>query len=200
MQSLPASFYTRSDTLSIAKELLGMVLITEFDGIITSGKIVETEAYLGRSDRACHAWNGRKTNRTKAMYLSGGYTYVYLCYGIHHLFNVVTHQEGEPHAILIRAIEPLEGIDHMLVRRNKAETKRNLTAGPGALSQALGIRTEHSELLIGNSPISICDSSLHISDTNITRSPRVGVGYAGEDALLPYRFRISDSNWTSPAK
>lgn len=194
------SFFSHSDTLSIARQLLGMVLETEFEGEITSGKIVETEAYLGREDRACHAWNGRRTPRTEIMYGMGGYAYVYLCYGIHHLFNIITHSEGEPHAILIRAIEPLEGLPLMLQRRNKSNPKRNLTGGPGALSQALGIKTIHTGLEIGTSGIRIIDTGSRIPIDQVLTSPRVGVAYAKEDALLPYRFRVLNSLWTSPAK
>ncbi len=200
MQKLPLKFYLQTDTLKIARELLGMVLVTEFDGIRTSGIIVETEAYLGKKDKACHAWNGRKTQRTKTMFLPGGHAYVYLCYGIHHLFNVVTNQEDEPHAILIRAIAPLDGIQHMLKRRRLKVVKRNLTSGPGALSQALGIQTRHSGMALCDSPICIYSQSEKVPKQKIINSPRVGVAYAEADALLPYRFRISDSKWTSLAK
>ncbi len=197
---LPLSFFTRSDTLTIAQELLGTVLETEIDGALTSGIIVETEAYLGKEDRACHAYKGRRTKRTEIMYAPGGFAYVYLCYGIHHLFNVVTHVEGEPHAILIRAVEPTHGIPTMLERRGKEQLKANVTAGPGSMSQALGIKTHHTGLVIGESNIRIKSGSNSIAREMIIASPRVGVGYAGEDALLPYRFRIKGSKWSSPAK
>ena len=197
---LPLSFFGREDTLAIAKELLGTLLVTEINGKRTSGKIVETEAYLGRDDRACHAWGGRRTTRTEIMFAKGGYTYVYLCYGIHHLFNVVTHQEGEPHAILIRAVEPVEGIPAMLERRGKEKLHTSLTAGPGSMSQALGITTEHTGNLVEGPPIWIEGAPGTVLEESIISSPRVGVGYAGEDALLPYRFRIRHNVWTSPAK
>ena len=137
---LPESFYNRKDVVKIARELLGKILVTEF-GVRTSGIIVETEAYAGITDKASHAYGGRRTGRTEVMYSPGGTAYVYLCYGIHHLFNVVTNIEGIPHAVLIRAIEPVEGIETMLERRGKTKLSPSLTAGPGALSQALGIST-----------------------------------------------------------
>lgn len=197
---LPSHFYTRPDTLAIAKELLGKYLVTSFEGALTTGKIVETEAYLGTQDRACHAWNGRRTNRTETMYSIGGCAYVYLCYGIHHLFNIVTHQAGEPHAILIRGIEPIEGIPDMLARRAKKVLKSNLTAGPGSLSQAFGIQTHHTGIDLQGDQIWIEDRNTIVSSEQILASPRVGVGYAGDDAFLPYRFRVIGSKWSSPAK
>ncbi len=118
MSKLNRDFYQREDVLSISRELLGKILCTNFDGKFTNGMIVETEAYAGETDHASHAYGGRRTNRTETMYSPGGTAYVYLCYGIHHLFNVVTNAEDNPHAILIRAIEPIKGIESMLQRRN----------------------------------------------------------------------------------
>ena len=132
---LSEAFYRRKDVVKIAQELLGKVLVTNFGGVRTSGIIVETEAYAGATDKASHAYKSRRTARTEVMYMNGGTAYVYLCYGIHHLFNVVTNIQDEPHAILIRAIEPLEGIDAMLARRGKEVLQPLLTAGPGALSR-----------------------------------------------------------------
>lgn len=200
MQRLEASFYQRADTVAIARDLLGKVLVTEWDGIRTSGVIVETEAYLGAEDRACHAWDGRRTPRTEPMYAAGGIAYVYLCYGIHHLFNVVSHRAGEPHAILVRAVEPLEGVDEMLRRRGKAKVDRSLGGGPGALTAALGIKTVHTGLSLGAGSIWIGDRGLSVEREAVLASARVGVGYAGADAELPLRFRLRDSKWTSPAK
>ena len=144
MSKLGIDFYQREDVLAISHELLGKVLCTNFNGSLTTGIIVETEAYAGVADRASHAYGGRRTNRTEVMYSPPGTAYVYLCYGIHHLFNVVTNVEGVPHAVLIRAIEPIEGIDIMLQRRKMSKLLPKLTAGPGILSQALGISTQHS--------------------------------------------------------
>ncbi len=184
----------------LAVELIGRVIITRFNGIETSGRIVETEAYLGVSDRASHAFGGRRTARTETMYLPGGHAYVYLCYGIHHLFNIVTHQKNIPHAILIRAIEPLQGIDYMLERRNKPKTGYALTRGPGSVSQALGIQTHHSGLPLQSAGIIIADDGLKTDSDRIEKGPRIGVDYAGADALLPYRFFLKNNGWVSRAK
>ena len=144
MEKLGAEFYGRDDVLMIAKELLGKVLCTHFDGIFTSGRIVETEAYNGIVDKASHSFGGRRTNRTETMYGEGGIAYVYLCYGIHHLFNVVTNVKDTPHAVLIRALEPVDGIEDMLIRCNKKKLDFSLTRGPGNVSKALGIGTKHT--------------------------------------------------------
>ncbi len=196
---LPLSFYEQDDVVEIAKQLLGKVLCTNFDGIITKGIIVETEAYNGRTDKACHAHFAGKTNRTKIMYARGGLAYVYLCYGIHHLFNIVTNKEGLADAVLVRAIEPLEGIEHILERRNKTKLERSVGGGPGIVSQALGIRTNHyGQDLLGDR-IWIEDHQT-INSEEIITSPRVGIDYAEDDAFLPWRFRIKDNPFTSPAK
>ena len=196
---LPESFYIRKDVIKIARELLGKVLVTKFDGIRTSGIIVETEAYAGTSDKASHAHGGRRTTRTEVMYMQGGTAYVYLCYGIHHLFNVVTNVHGIPHAVLIRAIEPLEGINTMLERRGKDKLTPALTAGPGALSEALGIDTLHTGISLLGSDIFI-EKGVKIEDKDIIAATRVGVAYAKEDALLPYRFYIKDNKFVSKGK
>jgi len=162
MSKLPAKFYKRGDVLAISKELLGKVLCSQFDDNLTSGIIVETEAYAGETDRASHAYRGKRTHRTEIMYASGGRAYIYLCYGIHHLFNIVTNVKDTPHAILIRAIEPLVGIDIMLKRRNMVKPLSKLTAGPGILSQALGIQYFHSGISILGNKIWIEDN--HKSD------------------------------------
>src|ERR1044072_9407841 len=150
MKKLSKEFYQRNNVIQIAKELLGKILITKWDGIETSGRIVEVEAYNGVIDKASHASGGRRTNRNEVMYGKGGVAYVYLCYGIHHLFNVVTNERETPHAILIRALEPLKGIDIMLERTNKKQLDHTLTRGSGNVSRALGIsfkrHTGHSLL------------------------------------------------------
>lgn len=187
---LQKDFYIREDVVLIAKELLGKVLITNFNGAISAGIITETEAYAGINDRASHAFGGRRTARTEIMYATGGTAYVYLCYGIHHLFNVVTNQKDIPHAVLIRAIKPIEGMDVILKRRKQKEISNKLSSGPGTLSQALGIQTSHSgENLLGNK-IWIEDRGINFPDIEIIKSPRIGVDYAGADALLPYRFYV----------
>lgn len=197
---LDVSFFAREDTLAISRELLGKYLFTEFEGKLTGGMIVETEAYLGEGDSACHASNGRRTTRTEVMYGPPGVAYIYLCYGIHNLFNIVTHRSGHPHAILIRAIHPTIGLETMLGRRNKKKVDRSLTGGPGALGAALGLNRSHTGLLVTKTPVWVEDRKETVSPTGILSSPRVGVAYAGADALLPYRFRIASSKWTSPAK
>lgn len=205
MSKLGIDFYQREDVLAISRQLLGKVLCTNFNGSLTTGIIVETEAYAGVSDRASHAYGGRRTNRTEVMYSQPGTAYVYLCYGMHHLFNVVTNLEGVPHALLIRAIEPIEGIEIMLQRRKMSKLLPKLTAGPGILSGALGICTDHSGMSLMGNKIWIEDN--HPSDGSkrpdgydIISSPRVGCQYAGKDAHNPWRFRIKGNKWVSPAK
>ncbi|MGK7371073.1 MAG: DNA-3-methyladenine glycosylase [Candidatus Halalkalibacterium sp. M3_1C_030] len=195
---LPDSFYQRDDVVQISRELLGKVLCTEIEGsVLTAGIITETEAYRGRDDKACHA-HGKRTKRTEIMYHEGGKAYVYLCYGIHHLFNIVTNSEGIADAILIRAIKPVEGFELMLERRGKEEVKPELTAGPGRLSQSLGITTDYYGLdLTAKSAIWIEDRGHAISPQNIKSTPRIGVDYAGEDAQRPWRFHLKESKWVS---
>lgn len=198
---LNKDFYRRDNVLLIAQELLGKVLVTNIDGLVTSGVIVETEAYVGVNDRASHAYGGRRTNRTEVMYHDGGVAYVYLCYGIHHLFNVVTNIDGVPHAVLIRAVEPLEGIEIMLERRGKEVLTPSLTAGPGSLSQSLGIKTAHSDVsLLDNTGIYIEDRNVNIKKEQIVANTRVGVAYAQDDAYLPYRFFIKGNKYVSKGK
>ncbi len=196
---LPESFYTRKDVVKIAKELLGKVLVTHIDGIKTSGIIVETEAYAGAGDKASHAYANRRTKRTEIMFGKGGVSYVYLCYGIHHLFNVVTNIKDIPHAVLVRAVEPLEGIEYMLERRGKEKLTPSLTAGPGAMSAALGICTLHTGQSL-NDMITIEDNGMKIAAKDIVAATRVGVAYAQEDALLPYRFYIRGNKYVSKGK
>lgn len=187
---LTRSFYHRSTALDAARELLGKVLVTDLDGERTSAVILETEAYMGATDRASHAHGGKRTTRNETMYAVGGTVYVYLCYGIHHLFNVVVGAADLPHAVLIRAVHPVEGIATMQQRRPAAATS---TGGPGTLTQALGIRTAHDGLDLLGDVIWIEDRGIHVPSEKIIVGPRIGVDYAGDDALLPYRFRIAYS-------
>lgn len=196
---MPESFYLKRDVVRLARELLGRILVTEINGIRTAGMIVETEAYAGPVDRASHAFGGRRTARTEVMYSHGGVAYVYLCYGIHHLFNVVTNVRDTPHAILIRAIEPLEGIDEMMKRRGKNKLTPSLTAGPGALSMALGISTSHTGASLQGPEIFI-EEGIKINKKDIVAATRVGVAYAQEHALLPYRFFIRGNKYVSKGK
>jgi DNA-3-methyladenine glycosylase len=188
---LKRNFYTREDVVRIAQELLGKVLFTKMNGKITAGIITETEAYSGITDRASHAHNNRRTARTEAMYAVGGTAYVYLCYGMHHLFNVVTNEKNIPHAVLIRAIKPYEGTDTIFKRRGLASGGRGgICNGPGTVSQGLGIKTSHTRTDLLGKTIWIEDRGINISKNNIIKSPRIGVDYAGADALLPYRFIV----------
>ena len=197
---LPESFYSRKDVVKIAQELLGKVLVTEFNGIHTAGMITETEAYAGTIDKASHAFGNRRTNRTEVMFGHGGVAYVYLCYGIHHLFNVVTNEKGTPHAILVRAVEPLEGVDEMLRRRGKTVLQPSLTAGPGAMSMALGIHSSNTGLSLQGPEILIEDRGIKVSKKDIVATTRVGVAYAQDDAYLPYRFYIKGNAYVSKGK
>ncbi len=200
VQKLDRAFYTQADVVGISKALLGKFLVTCIDGVLCSGMIVETEAYCGATDKACHAHLNKRTKRTEVMFREGGCAYVYLCYGVHALFNIVTNVQNHADAVLLRAIEPSEGIDAMLHRRKMQSVKRNLTAGPGLLSQAMGIKTQHYGIDLTGDTIWIEDRSLSLGEEAISASPRVGIGYAEEDALLPWRFRIKGNHWCSPAK
>lgn len=197
---LPVSFYRRNDVVQIARDLLGKLLVTNFNGVRTSGIIVETEAYAGVIDKASHAFGDRRTPRTEIMYADGGVAYVYLCYGIHHLFNVVANKKDVPHAVLVRAIEPLDGIDAMLLRRKKEKIQTNLTSGPGAMSEALGIKTGHTGFSLQGKEIFIEDRDVFVADSSIVSGTRVGVAYAQEDAFLPYRFSIKGNAFVSKGK
>ncbi|TCD01718.1 DNA-3-methyladenine glycosylase [Pedobacter psychroterrae] len=197
MLKLPYSFYQNSNVNELAVQLLGKQLFTFIDGQLTGGTIVETEAYKGVEDKASHAYGGRFTPRTQTMYQSGGVSYVYLCYGIHHLFNVVTAPQGTPHAVLIRGLEPLEGLSIMLERRNMSMLKPNLTAGPGALAKALGIdRTLNAKDLLGDE-IWIAENGIYYTEDQLVASPRVGVNYAGDHALLPWRYYVKGNKYVS---
>lgn len=184
---LPLDFYLRDDVVQISRELLGCYLYSSIGGALTGGKIIETEAYRGAEDRACHAHKNRRTPRTEVMFHCGGVSYVYLCYGLHNLLNVVTNQEGIPHAILIRAIEPISGIETMLKRRKKEKIDKTLTSGPGSVARALGIDRQLNGF-------SFLGETLWIEKgekpKKIRATPRIGVDYAGEDAKLPWRFLI----------
>lgn len=196
IQKLDGSFYDRSDVLAVARELIGKLLITHFNGEYTSGRIVETEAYAGVTDKASHAWNNRRTDRTEVMFGVPGIAYVYLCYGIHHLFNVVTNRPDIPHAVLIRALEPVEGIEIMKQRTGQKKVER-ITSGPGKLSKAMGITTALSGHSLILDKLYIADDGFIIRRKDIEASKRIGVDYAGKDALLPYRFVLRGNSFVS---
>ncbi len=197
---LPKSFYTRPNVVEIAQELLGKHVYTCIDGMLTGGMIVETEAYAGENDRACHAHLNRRTQRTEIMYHEGGVAYVYLVYGMYHLFNIITNERNRADAVLIRAIEPQEGIEEMILRRGFDHAKPNLTAGPGVLSIALGINKKHYGTDLTSDTIWIEDKGFIIPDESIATGPRIGIDYAGEDASLPWRFWVKGNKWVSKKK
>ena len=200
LHRLGPSFYDRTDVTTIAKELLGKVLVTSFNGYTTSGRIVETEAYAGAKDKASHAYGNRRTTRTEVMFGGPGTAYVYLCYGIHHLFNVVTNKKEIPHAILIRAIEPILGVDRMLERTGKVKLDFTLTKGPGNVSRALGIFTRHTGLSLFSDQLYIAMDGFKLKDDQISITPRIGVDYAQEDSVLPYRYIVKDNPYVSGKK
>ncbi|GAA4913956.1 DNA-3-methyladenine glycosylase [Mucilaginibacter defluvii] len=194
---LPHSFYSSHDVVELSRRLLGKYLVTYVDGLLTGGYIVETEAYNGVVDRASHAFGNRRTARTETMFAEGGRAYVYLCYGIHEMFNVVTASEGTPHAILIRAIVPTDGIDIMQDRRNMPVLKPNITAGPGSVAKALGINRKLNSVFLTGDEIWLEDRGLNFTDEEVYAGPRIGVAYAGDDAFLPYRFYVKGCPYVS---
>lgn len=173
--------------VDVSRKLIGKRLCTLWNGQFTSGIITETEAYCGRNDRACHANNGLRTDRTEVMYGKPGHAYIYLCYGIHHLFNVVTNREGLADAVLIRSVKPDVGVEIIKNRRN-GRPEKELTNGPGKLSQALGLHTQFSGTDLYTTPVWIEETDFSFSE--IKSSPRIGVDYAGEDAKRPWRFTV----------
>lgn len=193
MAKLKRYYYHQEDVVAVARGLLGKTICTRIDGKLTCGIITETEAYAGVSDKASHAYGGKRTARNEIMYHKGGRGYVYLCYGLHHLFNVVTNKEEVPHAVLIRAIKPTVGIETILKRRKQKAVAKNTAGGPGTVSQALGITTQlNGEDLITGKKIWIREDGLKVKKEQIVAGPRIGVDYAGEDAKLPYRFVLKD--------
>src|SRR6185295_16106749 len=190
MKKLPKSFYSRKDVVSIARELVGKILVTNFDGNVTSGRIVETEAYVALTDKASHSFGGRRTSRNEHMYAACATAYVYICYGMHQMFNIVTNEKEVPDAVLIRAIEPLQGIDIMLQRTGKSKLDYTLTKGPGNVGKALGISKQHSGLHLLDDEIYLLSDGFALHKNDVGVSSRIGVEGAGADALLPYRFYI----------
>jgi len=194
---LPEEFYLQPEVVSIARQLLGKVLITHINGDIAGGIITETEAYSGESDRASHAFGGRRTHRTETLYQKGGIAYIYLCYGMHHLFNVVTHSEGFPHAVLIRALHPLIGYETIARRLGKDTQGRLQLNGPGKLSRALGITVALNATSLSGNTIWITELGCKVSESKIRSGPRIGVEYAGSHALWPMRFWFEDDEFLS---
>ena len=197
MSKLPLSFYNRKDVVSIARELLGKVVVTNFDGNITSGRIVETEAYAALTDKASHSFAGKRTSRNEHMYASPATAYVYICYGMHQMFNIVTNEKEIPDAVLVRAVEPLQGIDVMLQRTGKLKADYTLTKGPGNVGKALGISKQHSGLHLLDDEIYLMSDGFIFNENDIGVSKRIGVESAGQDALLPYRFYVRGNKYVS---
>lgn len=189
-------FYTRTNVVRIARDLVGKTLCTRLAGVVTGGIIVETEAYSWR-ERGCHAFGGKKTARNQVMFEEGGLAYVYLCYGTHSLFNIVTNKAGRAEAVLIRALEPRVGVKHMEARRGKLSTPYHLTSGPGKLTRALGIdRTFYGKSLRGND-VWVENGEAHVRPADVVSGRRIGIDYAGIDAKLPWRFTLRGSLWVS---
>ena len=191
-----SEFYQNPNVTDIAKQLLGKQLWSNLDNKLTSGIIVETEAYCGATDKACHAFPNKRTPRTEIMYQVGGVAYVYLVYGMHHLFNIVTNTKEKADAVLIRAIEPVEGLDIMKLRRGVGLTNKLLTGGPARLTQALGITVANNKTDLQGDKIWLTEGGAY-SDKKIVASTRIGVEYAGNDALLPWRFYIKGNKFVS---
>ena len=188
---LPRDVYLHDDVVECAQYFIGKSIVTAINGQVTAAKIVETEAYCGKNDRACHASKG-KTPRTEIMFRQGGTAYNYLCYGIHTLFNIVTNTKGNADAVLVRAVEPLYGEELMLERRDFMKVKPELTNGPGKVAQARGItRKENGELLTGD--VIWLEDSKTCDKNDLIASHRVGVNFAGNDALKNWRFRLKSS-------
>lgn len=197
MKKLRVQFYKGPDVVSIAKQLIGKIIVTNFNGEITSGRIVETEAYIGLTDRASHSYGGKRTARNEHMYAPAGTAYVYICYGMHHLFNVVTNAKDIPDAVLIRALEPLTGIATMLKRTGKLKPGNSLTKGPGNAAKALGISKKHSGIHLTANELYIAEDGFEIPGTLIGASRRIGVESSGDAALKPYRFYVKGNQFVS---
>ena len=197
MKKIPLSFYARKDVVLIARELIGKIIITNFDGKITSARIVETEAYVGITDKASHSFGSRRTTRNEHMYAAAGTAYVYICYGLHQMLNIVTNEKDVPDAVLIRAVEPISGIEIMLKRTGKKTPDKTLTRGPGNVGKALGVFKHHSGNHLLGEEIYLMDDNTKIADENIGTSTRIGVESAGADAFLPYRFYVKGNKYVS---
>ena len=197
MEKLSLAFYQRKDVIEIAKDLLGKIVVTNIYGKITSGRIVETEAYVANVDKASHAYNGKRTLRNEAMYAAAGAVYVYICYGMHNMLNIVTNDLNVPDAILIRALEPTKGIEIMLERTGKKMFDNTLTKGPGNVAKAMGISKSISGLMLGEKIINIYKDDLSFLQDEIGTSKRIGIDGAGTDAELPYRFFVKGNKFVS---
>lgn len=197
MKKLARQFYMGKDVVDLARQLIGKIIVSRINGCTTKARIVESEAYIGLTDRASHSFNGRRTARNDHMYAEAGTAYVYICYGMHHLFNVVTNEKDIPDAVLIRAAEPLWGVDIMLKRTGKKKLDNTLTKGPGNLAKALGISKVHSGTQLHGNLIYIADDGLPIPAVQIGESRRIGVESSGEAAHYPFRFYVKGNPFVS---
>ena len=201
MNKLERSFYLR-DPLIVAKDLLGKHLVHKTRDCRIVGRIVETEAYVGPEDRACHAYGMRRTKRNEIMYHEGGFSYVYFIYGMYYCFNVVTEQKDKPSAVLVRAVEPVDGIGHMARLRYgrdllslSTSQRSGLCNGPGKLCMSMGIGKAENGLDLCGSTLYICDA--HNEPFSIKSSPRINIDYAGEYKDKPWRFYIEGNKHVS---
>ncbi|MEO8795902.1 MAG: DNA-3-methyladenine glycosylase [Daejeonella sp.] len=197
MRKLSADFFQREDTLTIARELLGKVLISNINDQLTGGIIVETEAYQGPLDRGSHAYGGKRTARNEMMYNRGGLVYMYICYGIHDMINVVTGSNDSSHAILIRALQPTLGLEVMRERRNIYNQDKRLCQGPGALSKAMGLNKSHNGIDLQHDLIWIEDQNINFSNDEILETARVGMNFDGPYKTIPWRFLVKDNKYVS---
>lgn len=193
---IPQSFYLREDTLTIAKELLGKYVFTKINGIITGGMIVETEAYLGVTDASCHSFNNRKSTKNATMYEQGGVAYMYICYGIHDMLNLVTGPINESHVVLIRAIEPTIGMELMMERRGNVAIKK-LTNGPGSLAKALGLNKSFDRESLISNRLWLEDQGVIIEPHKIKETPRIGINCPEPFLSAPWRYLISGNAFVS---
>ena len=208
-EPLPRGFYL-ADAVTVARALLGKRLVHPSHEGTTTGIIVETEAYAGREDAACHSYQRKAPggeHRTNVMFNEGGYAYVYLIYGMYHCFNVVVNEAGNPEAVLIRAIEPVEGLSQMAKRRgldispDRRNDRKKLCSGPGKLCIAMGITRDHyAQDLCQSTGGIIITEGITIAETDIAATPRINVDYAGEASAWPYRFVLHESYFLSTRK
>lgn len=196
-RKLKPSYYQNPDVEFLARDLLGKILYTNKDGQITAGLITETEAYFGGDDKASHAFGNRRTARTEIMYGPGGFAYVYLCYGIHYLLNIVVSGSDDPKCVLIRAVEPFSGLEIIEERRKMPATRTAVSSGPGSLSKALGIDGSFNRKDLSEDEIWIEDTGNRYTHDEIAAVPRVGIAYAQDHAFLPLRFYLKDNKFVS---
>ena len=198
MEKLGSAYYQQDNVVHIAKDLIGKYLFTKIgEDEITGGIIIETEAYRGPDDRGSHAYNNRRTARNETMYAAGGIVYMYICYGIHDMLNIVTGTADNSHAVLIRAIEPKTGLETMRYRRNLYDQDIRLCQGPGSLAKALGLNKSHNGYGLHGDEIWIEDHHIRIEDSEITAAPRVGMNFDGPYKTIPWRFYLKGNKFVS---